>query len=271
LIKEWKILNNRLVLVGGNGFLGGKIRQYLSSLFSIQNLPSGEWDITPNLEKGSTVLMLRAMSSPTFVQKNPVDSNQINVLRTSKLINETLQSGARLIFTSSDVVYGHDEKNVFTEKNIKNPFGLYASQKAEIEERFSLDPNFFSLRLSLVVGAGCKLERILEDEEKPEIPKGVVRNPVHFNYVIEIIRELLFCQHWDRDLPNRLLNVGGRESIDIFDFAKHVAAQKNMNSPFSTFRSELDIVSRPAVTKIDSTMAENFMNSILSAESKGGS
>ena len=96
-----------------------------------------------------------------------------------------------MIFTSSDVVYGHSHNTVFSESDYPNPFGLYASQKAAIESLFQDNSDFFSLRLSLVTGNGSKLLRILSEEENPKIPGGVIRNPVHFKYVVETIKGLI--------------------------------------------------------------------------------
>ena len=253
-------MKKKLIVVGSQGFLGSKICAKLSGTYQLERIPSDIWNLSSLITDNCTVLMLRAMSSPSYVQQNPQISKEFNVLKTSTLISESLQLGAKVIFTSSDVVYGHDEKLIFTESHSKCPYGIYAEQKSEVENQFIGNPLFFSLRLSLVVGDGSKIERILTDESEPKIPIGVVRNPVHYDYVVETINGLLAYQKWQDISSTQVLNLGGKESIDIFDLAQRISRQKKLNAPIPISRTDIDKSSRPTITRVDSTAAENFVN-----------
>ena len=256
----------QMLIIGSDGFLGTKVKELLHRDYELLQLASGSWDLGCLLRDKPVVLILRAMSSPSFVQQNPLESHQLNVTNTSKLVNECLSAGAKVVFTSSDVVYGHSDSRVFSESDEVNPFGSYASQKAEIEKLFQGDANFFSLRLSLVTGEGSKLLRILTSEINPQIPGGVIRNPVHFKYVVATIKGLLDCESWHGISQGLVLNIGGRESLDVFELAERLAVLEKLNKPIRVSRSEIDLSSRPEVTRIDSGSAENFTNMHFSIE-----
>ncbi len=259
-------MSKQLLVIGSDGFLGKKVKELLRENYELLHLRSGYWNLENLLKDKPVVLMLRAMSSPSFVQQNPEESNQLNVIQTSQLIGECLAAGSKVIFTSSDVVYGHSDNTVFSESDNLNPFGLYASQKATIETLFQDNSDFFSLRLSLVTGNGSKLLRILSEEKNPKIPVGVVRNPVHFKYVVATIKGLIEYDSWQDISKSLVFNIGGRESLDIYELARRIAQKEQLNLPVKVDRSELDLSSRPGVTRISSGKAENFTKMRFSIE-----
>jgi dTDP-4-dehydrorhamnose reductase len=259
-------MSKQLLVIGSGGFLGNKVNELLYEDYELLNLRSGYWNLENILRDRPVVLMMRAISSPGLVQQNPEESNQLNVTKTSQLISECLAAGSKVIFTSSDVVYGHSHNTVFSESDYPNPFGLYASQKVAIESLFQDNSDFFSLRLSLVTGNGSKLLRILSEEENPKIPGGVIRNPVHFKYVVATIKGLIECNSWQDISKELVFNIGGHESLDIYDLAYRIALKEQLNLPVKVERSELDLSSRPGVTRISSSNAENFTNMRFSLE-----
>jgi dTDP-4-dehydrorhamnose reductase len=259
-------MNKQLLVIGSDGFLGSKVKELFHKDYNLIHLKSGSWDLQNTLRDKPVVLMLRAMSSPSFVQQNSEESHALNVIKTSQLIAQCLNAGSKVIFTSSDVVYGHSSSAIFTELDHLNPFGTYATQKAEIEKLFHGNSNFFSLRLSLVTGQGSKLLRILSEETNPRIPGDVIRNPVHFKYVLATIRSLLECESWQDISKDLVFNIGGRESLDIFELAQRIAIKEKLNYPVRIERSELDLFSRPEVTRINSDKAEDFTNLKFSTE-----
>jgi dTDP-4-dehydrorhamnose reductase len=248
-----------ILLVGATGYLGRNLLSNSPRDINVLSLDTTERNFPQGLSKSALVVYLRAISSPTAVQSDPRLSYEVNVERARNFISEALQNGNRVVFAGSDVVYGNSDSDVFKESDKKNPYGLYAHQKSEIEDLFRLDPNFLSLRLSLIYGGGSKLENILQFESPARIPFGVVRNPIHIEFVISMIYTLSRLPTFKQFNPQNTINVGGPDALDVFDLAKVIAQERGFALPVAVPRSSQDIVARPATTRIDSRLAENFL------------
>ena len=242
-----------LVIVGANGFVGRNLSRFASQFMNVHLMDSNQFSIPAKLNTSSAFVYLRAISSPTFVQINPALSNEVNSVNTLENISKALSAGHRVIFASSDIVYGHSSAKVFSEKDPVNPWGLYAKQKNEIEEKFVTHENFISLRLSLITGIGSKLE------SPPKIAQGVVRNPVHIDFVLESICRLIKVNSFRSVFPQGCVNIGGKDSVEIFDLALTIAKMRRFNTPIRVQRGSEDLSARPAITRITSAAAEEFV------------
>lgn len=250
-------MKTRVLVVGGNGFLGSKLILSRSKNTEFLTLPKNDWSLPKRDSKIKTVVFLRSISSPAYVHLHPKESELLNIQQTSKYIDECLKSNLRVIFSSSDVVYGDTGNSIVSESAPTNPYGLYAAQKATIEGRFVDSSNFVSLRLSLITGAGSKLRDILSREVNPKIADLFIRSPVHERYVVNLIEGISAESSW---LPeHKVLNVGGREHISIFELAKIEAKTFSLNSPIKTLPTKLDLESRPQTVRMYSSLAESLV------------
>jgi dTDP-4-dehydrorhamnose reductase len=155
------------------------------------------------------------------------------------------------------VVYGDTGNSIVNEFAITNPYGLYAAQKATIEERFRDSMNFVSLRLSLITGRGSKLREILSREKTPSIADSFIRSPVNEKHVVNLIQIISGESIW---LPeHRVINVGGREHISVFHLASSEAKIHNLNAPIKTRPTDLDLKSRPQTVRMYSGLAESLV------------
>jgi len=248
-----------LIIVGANGFLGKHLSNYAFDYTTVNSLESNQFDFPRNIEKASVFVYLRAISSPTYVQANPIISNKINIENSYKFLNEALKHGHKVIFASSDIIYGHSEIKVFSENHEVNPWGLYAKQKNFIEKSFAGHENFLSLRLSLVTGEGSKLEKILQVESPAKITQGIVRNPVHISFFLKTIKNLSTLDSFQKHFPTNSLNIGGNEQIEIFDLASSIARLKGFSMPVAVQRGLVDFDARPSITRITSRVAEDLV------------
>ena len=72
----------------------------------------------------------------------------MNVESTGEFIQGAIDLGCKVLFLSSDTVYG-DVETGFDESHPINPKGAYAEMKSIVEKRFEGNPNFKSFRCSL--------------------------------------------------------------------------------------------------------------------------
>ena len=250
-------MKTRVLVVGGNGFLGTKLTRSDSKNTDFLSLPKSDWSLPERGSRINTVVFLRSISSPTYVHSHPKESDSLNVVQTSSYIDECLKLNLRVIFTSSDVVYGHTGNTIVNENDLTNPFGLYAAQKAMIENRFKESQNFVSLRLSLITGSNSKLRNILSNEVSPSIADSFIRSPVNVRHVVNLIQIISSENRW---LPeHNVINVGGQEHISVFELAKIEARMLNLNSPIKTLPTKLDLEARPQTVRMYSRLAESLV------------
>jgi dTDP-4-dehydrorhamnose reductase len=211
-------MKTRVLVVGGNGFLGTKLTRSDSKNTEFLSLPKNDWSLPEQDSRINTVVFLRSISSPTYVHLHAKESDSLNVRQTSNYIDKCLELNLRVIFTSSDVVYGDTGDSIVDEIDSINPFGLYAAQKVKVENRFKDSQNFISLRLSLITGSDSKLRKILSNEASPSIADSFIRSPVNARHVVNLIQIISSESRWSP--KHNVINVGGREHISVFELAK---------------------------------------------------
>lgn len=243
-------------IVGGSGIIAGHLKTMFNAKNSLAVQESGNWNFD-SISKGDLVFFLRSISSPFAVMKEPKVCYEFNVTKTEKAISEILVSGARLVFASSDVVYGETAESYASEDTPINPFGEYANQKAKIEMRFKDDANFLSLRISSVVGYGSKLRELLSREGEIEIFNPVIRTPIHINDLGVICSELTRSNFRD-DFPYGVLNAGGHVAMSNLEIAELEAKCLGFMPPVAVQRTELDKACRPGVVRMSTVKAQEF-------------
>ena len=87
------------------------------------------------IAKGDVIFLLASISSPDICKTHFNLAYKINVEGTRKFIKEIIKRNAKVLFFSSDIVYGNTEKPV-DENSFPNPLGEYAKMKNVIENDF---------------------------------------------------------------------------------------------------------------------------------------
>jgi dTDP-4-dehydrorhamnose reductase len=152
-----------IFLIGRNGYVAGRFAAELERRgvdFAVTSShPQGD-DLRLDLRdtgvfdysqvgEGDAVVLLAAESSPDVCANEYDKAYSINVSGAAEFIKGTLNRGAKVLFFSSDVVYGHREEPV-NESDSTEPIGVYAEMKCRVEEQFVGTKNFKVFRPSLV-------------------------------------------------------------------------------------------------------------------------
>lgn len=173
------------------------------------------------LSNKSNIILLAGISSPDLCEENKEFAHKINFLGTKYFINECIKRGARVLFFSSDLVYGKSD-NIFDENSLAEPVGFYGKLKREIENSFD-SSNFKVFRLSYVLSQSDKyidyLNRCIVDQIEPEIFHPLFRNIVYIDDVIEATKNILFKWH---HFNNMIFNICGEKSISRKDIADKI-------------------------------------------------
>jgi nucleoside-diphosphate-sugar epimerase len=191
--------------------LAGFVRLRLDDAHDFADLP-----VTP----GDVVFLTAAISAPDICAREHDRAWAVNVTGTSTFIQIAIDRGARVIFFSSDTVYGECEDD-FDESAPCNPAGEYAEMKCKVEQRFSANASFKAIRLSYVFSREDKFSRYLvgcaERNEEADLFHPFFRAVVHRDDVVE--GALALAARWD-DVPEQVINFGGPQVLSRIDFAE---------------------------------------------------
>lgn len=225
--------NRKKFIIGATGYIGGKLldaarrfgHTYGTSSSGSSELMHLRLDECSCFEKlgigsGDIIFLTAAISAPDVCARERERAWAVNVTGTTSFIQSAINRGARVIFFSSDTVYGEREDE-FDEKAACNPAGEYAEMKHEVEQRFSGNASFKAIRLSYVFSREDKFSRYLaacvERNEEADLFHPFFRAIVHRDDVVE--GALALAEHWD-EVPEQVINFGGPQVLSRVDFAE---------------------------------------------------
>lgn len=179
------------------------------------DLRKGTCGVEGRFSRGDTFLFLAAMSKPGDCARNPEEAWRINVAHTAALIGAALDAGARVIFFSSDTVYGAQEGSL-SESAPLQAVEPYGAMKARVEREFAGTPGFTALRLSYVVSLEDGVTRYLREcaraGAKAEVFSRYARSMVWVEDVTAAVATLLRLSDRGDELPGAV-NLGGMECL----------------------------------------------------------
>lgn len=228
-------IKERVYILGWTGYIGSALCQELEAQGKsvvkvgrgigsdcIFDLETCDLSVLSEVEEGDKFVLLAAISSPEECANNYEYAYAINVSSTAKLIDYLLNKNVKVLFSSSDVVYGRTEMPVDENSGI-NPQFAYAEMKAEIEKRFLQNNNFFVMRLSYVWSLHDKFTKFLLESssvgKNVEIFEPFIRSVVFLKDVVDFIG--LFVIRGNQ-LPH-LVNLAGSEFVSRVDLAKEIS------------------------------------------------
>ena len=163
------------------------------------------------IEEGDVIIFAAAISEPSVVSAQFDKALAVNVESTGEFIEAALGKGCKVLFLSSDAVYG-DVESGFDESHPVNPKGAYAEMKAIVEKRFEKNPNFKALRLSYNFHKDDRFTKYLrqcaESGVEAEIFDPLTRAVVHRDDTVDAI--LSIASNWD-NADGQYINCGGPE------------------------------------------------------------
>ena len=86
-----------------------------------------------SIKEGEEIIFAAAISEPSVVSAQFEKALAVNVDSTGEFIETAIGRGCKVLFLSSDAVYG-DVESGFDESHPVNPKGAYAEMKAVIEK-----------------------------------------------------------------------------------------------------------------------------------------
>ena len=212
------------------------------------------------LKMGDTVAFCAAISEPSVCANQFQDSLRVNVTSTGDFIYEALKRGCKVIFLSSDAVYGN-VLGEFDEEEKVDPLGVYAEMKAVVEKRFLEYPLFKVLRLSYNFFKEDRfttyLRNCAEEGATAEIFDPFSRSVVHRDDTVDAI--IALYNNWDV-CEESVINCGGPETLSRVEFSKILKdtvlkdLKTKMVTPNEKFYND-----RPAIVSMRSNHLEEVL------------
>ncbi len=219
----------KTALVGSSGYIGGFIHKRLEredgieSILKIDRNP--ESDVFLDLQEANKfdycllddidyVIFTAAISGPDKCAEEFDLCWKINVTGTSFFIKEAIKMGCRILFFSSDAVFGDIPGAIYTEESQTQACTPYGRMKKMIEDEFKNRPFFKAIRLSYVASAKDRFVTYCLDcvrgGKTADIFHPFYRNVIVVSDVVDTVT--YFAKHWDQYEPT-FFNVAGRELV----------------------------------------------------------
>ena len=261
-------------IIGATGYIGCNLFKVASSLGPTigTSTKGGQGFLNLNLENidcksfncigpDTNLIIAAAVSAPDICRNQPTYAQSVNVTGSCDIIDYALSRGAKVLFLSSDTVYG-EQKEPFDESQPVNPIGQYAEMKHQVEFRFRSYDSFKSIRLSYVFSQSDKfykyLENIYATNSVADVYHPFYRSLIHRDDVTDGVFALL--QNWANiSAPN--INFGGPSCVSRIDMVAHLSKIKPLIGlqyrsviPDSDFFSD-----RPKIINMLSPLLENIL------------
>lgn len=220
----------RVFIIGSNGYIAKRLIDNFPKYWDynlVSSKPFGE-EIYLNLESpyefdynsictDDFIILLAAISSPDVCENRYKYAYKINVIGTKIFIENCLERGAKVLFFSSDTVYGKQDYKV-NENSVCKPLGAYGQMKYEIESDFKKDKNFKVFRLSYVFSKNDKFMKYLKNcsicLENADVFHPIYRNVVYIGDLINAIINII--NQW-KDWENKIFNICGPQLLSRID------------------------------------------------------
>lgn len=272
----------KIGIVGSDGYIGGYLlshyqsRDYAEQLVRIgmsgranQFLDlerPGEFDYG-KLDSLDYIIFTAAISGPDACADNFDMCWSINVTGTKHFIGEAIQRECRVLFFSSDAVFGDIPGAIYTESSETNARTPYGRMKKAVEDEFKQSPYFKAVRLSYVASAKDRFitycRNCIQKGETAEVFHPFYRNCIVASDVVRVVEWMGL--HWD-EYRAFALNVAGMELVSRIRIADELnriydgRLQYKMVMPGEAFYRN-----RPRITQMRSLYLTQY--SILKDES----
>lgn len=265
----------KIAIVGSSGYIADYLLKRLQDDPDVEAIlridQVGEVDALLNLlhpeefddavlKDVDTVVFTAAISGPDQCAADFDRCWAINVTGTGDIIKRAMARGCRVLFFSSDAVFGNIPGKIYDEQSPTAAETAYGRMKKAIEDHFSGDPLFKAIRLSYVASARDRFIsyclKCLEQDETAEVFHPFYRNCITVTDVVDVVQWIL--HHWETFEPP-VLNVSGDELVSRVRMADEVnrVAQGRLRyviqRPASGFYRN-----RPAITQMKSLYLHKY-------------
>lgn len=261
-----------IAVVGSNGFIGTYLSNYIKRQFgSVLDISLTSQAMPLQLATPETfdydklidydyIIFTSAISSPDKCDSNYNMAYKINVDGTKYFIQQAIYRSCKVLFFSSDAVFGFQKSRV-NEDTTTISQTAYGAMKKEIEDAFKESYYFKSIRLSYVFSKDDKYTKYLlsciVNKECAEIYHPFYRNCVSLDEVKNVVIWLI--ENWEI-FNSPFLNVCGRELVSRLRIADEINRLMDADIKYKIkFPGKDFYKNRPAILEMQSLYLKDIL------------
>jgi len=164
---------DRMLITGGTGLLGTDLTQFFSSGYKVCSTGSRDLDIRDYDQLGrffediqpAYVLHAAAIADVDRCEIDQKEAMAVNALGAENVARVCRESGAVMVYYSTDYVFNGEDDTPYTENDKTDPVNFYGRSKLEGEQRvMEILDNVVVLRIAWLFGRGekCFIARLIE-------------------------------------------------------------------------------------------------------------
>lgn len=220
----------KVAIVGSSGYIAGFLLQtfadkkIIEKVLKIDQVKSAESEYLDLQEAQNFnyeslididyIIFTAAISSPDKCANDYELCWNINVTGTKYFINEALKRKCRILFFSSDAVFGDIPGKVYNEESPTQATTPYGEMKKSVEDEFKSESNFKAIRLSYVVSAKDRFVsyclQCIKDNTLAEVFHPFYRNCITVSDVVNVV--VWMIENWE-SYGSFVLNICGKEFV----------------------------------------------------------
>jgi dTDP-4-dehydrorhamnose reductase len=234
----------RVLLTGGNGFIGTRFRESHHHNFEILSTDVDEMNILikNNVEdalrlfRPDYVIHTAAIALTDFCNENPEKCREINVTGAVNVAEACKKFGSKMIFLSTEQVFnGNSEPGPYRENHIPVPDTIYGKNKLEAENLIkNLLDDYLILRFTWMFGIPERnspvvanifwstIEAVLKGE-KLKVPSNEFRGLTYVNELMDQFDKIL-------NLPTGTYHIGSKNEKSRYDIVCHILNEMGLEN-----------------------------------------
>lgn len=265
----------RLAIVGSSGYIGEYLAERFSGidemetvvkisrrkdadyLLDLENAEKFDYSMLTSVDG---LIFAAAISSPDMCANEYETSWKVNVKGTCYFIRRAVELGCKVLFLSSDAVYGNRAGHIYTEKSLTEAETPYGKMKKTVEDNFKDSTFFKALRLSYVVSAKDRFVsyclKCIHENREAEIFHPFYRNCITLGDVGSMVIWLI--NNWD-NFPHSFINAAGEELVSRVRIADEINRIADGRLKFKIVRPDENFFkNRPQFIQMESIYIDSY-------------
>lgn len=265
----------KTALVGNSGYIAEYILKRFADESNIESVlkigRNTESDVYLDLQKAEKfdysqlddidyIVFTAAVSSPDKCAEEFESCWSVNVTGTCFFIREAINRGCKVLFFSSDAVFGDIPGAIYTEESETQAVTSYGRMKKAVEDEFKRDFLFKAIRLSYVASAKDRFAAYclycIKNNKAADIFHPFYRNVIVVSDVVDIV--LYFAYHWNDYTPT-FLNAAGKELVSRIRIADELNRYFDGALKYKVTMPQEDFfINRPRITQMQSLYMQRY-------------
>lgn len=265
----------KIALVGSSGYIGEFLlnrftnepdiesvlkidrNQESDAFLDLSDAERFEYDLLNGID---FVVFTAAISSPDKCAEDFENCWSVNVTGTTYFLQEAIKRHCKVLFFSSDAVFGDIPDAIYTEDSETQAYTPYGRMKKAVEDEFKNDPQFKAIRLSYVVSAKDRFIayclNCIKTGNTANIFHPFYRNVVVVSDVVDVV--VFFVKHWSEYTPT-FLNVSGKELVSRIRIADELNRLLGNKLKYTILIPDEEFFeNRPHITQVQSLYMQYY-------------